>query len=92
MLIDILIFIIVKLFQTIFILFPEVSLADMPLIGSFLYDFLVLAVRMWNSFMITLPYAKIAWDAFVFVLLPFELAMIVLQFFLGSRSPVKNSD
>jgi len=66
---------------------PPVHLNALPFIGSGFYDLLVTMVSMWNAFIVTFPYAGIAWNVFLYVILPFELIMIIGKAFLGSRMP-----
>jgi len=50
-------------------------------------DALVSIVGTWNAFLVTFPYADIAWTMFIYFILPFELGMLLLKIILGSRTP-----
>jgi len=77
--------IIVAVFNTIMELIPSASIATIPLIGETVSAFLLTMIQTWNTFLITFPYAQTGWDVFRFVILPFELTLLVVNFFLGSR-------
>jgi len=53
--------------------------------------YLGLAVRYWNSFLDTVPYLQLPWTLFLTVILPFEVVLITLRFFLGNRTPVNTN-
>lgn len=72
---------------SIFSLLPVVNIASLPLIGPVLSSSLSQAVSVWNAFLVTFPYASIAWQVFLYVILPFELLMLIAKFFLGHRLP-----
>lgn len=40
----------------------------------------------WHGAMITVPYFQVVWTCFLYVM-AFELALLVLKLFLGSRAP-----
>jgi len=64
---------------------PEVSLSSV-----FGFDFasiLTSVVLTWNAFMITFPYAVVAWHMLIWVVLPFEALMLLGKFLLGHRMP-----
>jgi len=87
MIINFLINLILLVFGSIFVFFPQVFLNDIPLIGDFIVSTLELMVSYWNSFLVTFPYAQIAWQVFLYVIIPFEFLMLLGKFFLGSRMP-----
>jgi len=66
---------------------PKVTIASIPYAGSFMASTLTTVVGVWNSFLDTFPYAIVAWHMFLFVILPFEVIMLVMKFFLGHRTP-----
>lgn len=78
---------IVLLIQGVFSFLPTATLADIPVVGDSVRSILVTAVTSWNSFMQTFPYTIVLWEVFIYVIIPFEFAMMVLKLFLGSRSP-----
>lgn len=88
MIINLLINFILLVFGSLFVFFPEVHLIDIPVFGSLMVDYLTWAVTTWNSFLETFPYAQTAWQMLLFVVLPFELLMLVAKFFLGHRMPI----
>jgi len=87
MLITIFINIILFVVGGIFKLLPVVTIASIPYIGDQVSSFLVTMVTTWNAFIDTFPYAGIAWNVFIYVILPFEALMLLGKFFLGHRMP-----
>lgn len=81
---------ITQLFLAIFNFIPDVSLTDIPIMGDTIVSLLYSLVETWNAFLITFPYAEVAWNVLLYWIIPFELGLMVLKFFLGSRMP--NSD
>lgn len=77
--------------SVVFYIFPVVTIADIPLIGDAISSSLYTAMGYWNSFMVTFPYAEATWNAFLFVIIPFEVALLLLKFFLGHRTPIKET-
>jgi len=90
MIVSLFINIILAIFGTLFSFLPVVSLATIPVIGETIRELLITVVQMWNAFIITFPYAEIAWLNFLVIILPFEILMLVAKFFLGSRTPSQN--
>jgi len=78
-------------FAVIVIGFFSVRLADLPYIGTELVAILTTMIGVWNSFMLTFPYAETAWHVFIWVIVPFEITFMTLKFFLGSRLPSHNA-
>jgi len=68
-------------------LIPDSSLASIPIIGDDIQDILLLVVTKWNAFIETVPYFQLPWDLFIYAIY-FEISIIILRFFLGSRTPV----
>lgn len=79
--------IIVSIFGVLFWIFPEVTISGIPIIGQPVSDILTVAVQYWNSFMETFPYAQTLWYVFLYMVIPFELGLLILKVFLGSRTP-----
>jgi len=71
----------------IFYILPVVTVADIPYIGQNVSETLITAVKIWNTFMETLPYVETTWNIFLLVILPFEILMLIGKFFLGHRMP-----
>lgn len=88
MIITFLISIVVTILSLLFLFFPVVTIADIPIFGEFMSSTLYTAVTYWNSFMLTFPYAETAWNMFLLFVIPFEIGLLVLKFFLGHRTPV----
>jgi len=86
MIINLLINFILLIVGIIFSFFPVVTIASLPVVGEALSSTLTTMVRIWNSVIETFPYAGIAWQMFIFVVIPFEAIMILMKFFLGSRA------
>lgn len=70
---------------------PTATIASIPVIGSTMNSVLVAAIQSWNTFMETLPYAQISWQVFIYAIVPFELALLTLKIFLGSRTPSQHN-
>lgn len=87
MIINLLINLILLIFGAIFLILPEVSIADIPYVGFYIDDYLTFAVTTWNGFLDTFPYAQTAWHMFLVIILPFEILMLIAKFFLGHRTP-----
>ena len=75
----------------IFYFLPEVSLADIPIIGSSITTNLPIIVHHWNGFMEIFPYAEDTWNVFLYVIIPFEILLLIAKFFLGHHVPVNHS-
>lgn len=76
--------------NAIFWIIPDVSISDIPLIGSVARDSLITAVSYLNSFTSAIPYFQLPWNLFVFVILPFEITLLSLKFILGHRLPINH--
>jgi len=87
MIINLFINLVLLIFGSLFVFLPEVSISSIPYIGVPFYNLLVSLVSMWNAFISTFPYAGIAWNVLLFVILPFEVLMLLGKFFLGHRMP-----
>jgi len=68
-------------------LIPDSSLASIPIIGDDIQSILLWIVTTWNAFLVTVPYFQIVWDLFIYAIY-FEICIIILKFWLGSRTPV----
>ena len=90
MIIDLFIGVILSFIFAIFSFLPTVTIASLPIIGSAVSSTLILMIKYWNSFIETFPYAKLPWQIFLYVILPFEILMIIAKFFLGSRVPTND--
>jgi len=90
MIINFIISSILDFFTGIFSFLPEVSLSDIPVIGSSVSSTLSLMVTKYNALIETFPYAQTGFLIMVYVILPFEILMLVAKFFLGSRVPNNN--
>jgi len=74
--------------NVIFFLLPTATLASIPFIGSTISSTLTSFILWMNAFIDTFPYAEIVWNLFIYGVIPFELALIAMRFFFGSRTPV----
>lgn len=70
------------------LIFPRVTLENIWVIGPTLRETLVIAVGYMNTLFVTLPHIETVWNMFVFVIIPFELVLLVMKFILGHRTPV----
>jgi len=91
MIIVMLVSLLISLVSVIFVFLPVVTIATLPYVGPAISSTLVTVVGVWNAFLDTFPYAQIVWHVFLFIILPFEILMIVAKFFLGSRVPSNES-
>jgi len=91
MIFNALIYLILLVVSSIFSLLPVVSIASIPIIGPSVSTFLVTAVKLYNGFITTFPYAQTAFQALIYVIIPFELLMILGKFLLGSRVPANHN-
>ena len=71
-----------------FTFFPVVHLSNIPIIGGGITGILVGIIQTWNAFLITFPYAQIVWHIFLYLIIPFEISIILLRFFFGNRLPL----
>lgn len=92
MIIALLINILVGIFSILFGFFPVVTIADIPVIGESVSSILLQMVVMWNAFLLTFPYAQLPWNILLYVILPFEVLLLVFRFILGHRVPVSHAN
>lgn len=90
MIFNLLLNLILLVFGSLFVFFPVVAIADIPYVGSFLSSTLIQMIQVWNAFLITFPYAVTGWHIFLWVILPFEVLLLVMKFFLGHHVPTHN--
>jgi len=88
MIITLIINILVGAVSVLFVFFPVVSLSSIPYIGTGVSTGLTTMVGVWYGFLETFPYAQLPWNIFLFVILPFEIGLILLKFFFGNRLPI----
>jgi len=65
----------------------SVDLTNIPYIGDSVYSAVVVAVGYWNTALSVVPYLELPWNIFINFIIWFELALIILKVFLGSRTP-----
>lgn len=87
MIINLLINLVLLIIGSLFVFFPEVTLNDIPYVGIHFREILINTVGYWNSAVETLPYLQIGMTMFIYVILPFEITLLVLKVFLGHRLP-----
>jgi len=92
MIVDALITVIITILTGIFGFLPVVTVADIPVVGSQISSTLLWVVLKWNAFLDTFPYATIVWQIFLYVILPFELLLLLGKFFLGHRLPAHTNN
>jgi len=73
-------------------LIPSVTLASIPFIGNTVQSSLISFVTYLNAFIDIFPYAEIVWQLFIYGVIPFEIGLITLKFFLGNRTPARGID
>lgn len=66
---------------------PTVGVKDIPFIGSQVSYWFSLAVSYMNTAIAVFPFFAIVWHSFIYVILPFEFALLVAKFFFGHRLP-----
>jgi len=91
MIFNLLIYLVLLIVTSIFSLLPVVTLASIPIIGPSLQSILITMVRMYNSFIDTFPYAETAFNLLIYVIIPFELLMLLGKFLLGHRLPASHN-
>jgi len=64
-----------------------VTISSIPYVGVALSEILTTAVLKFNAFMVTFPYAQPVWFRFLWVIIPFEILLLVAKFFFGNRLP-----
>jgi len=71
-----------------FVYFPVVSIATIPVVGELTATGLLYLITKWNAVLFLLPYLHTTWVLFLGFIIPFEIGLAVLRFFLGHRMPV----
>jgi len=87
MIVNVIIIILQGTLTAIFFLLPTADLSSIPVIGDTIQSTLSSFITYINGFIDIFPYAGIVWNLFIYGIIPFELAIIGLRFFLGSRTP-----
>lgn len=90
MIIYLLLQLIVSILFVIFYLLPTATLISIPVIGAAISSTLTTVILSWNAFMVTFPYAQDLWYIFLYIILPFEIAVLTLKLFLGGRIPIQH--
>jgi len=67
--------------------FPVVTIASIPMVGPQISAVLVQVNGLFNAFLSLFPFAVIVWHLFIYVVLPFEVLLLVAKFFLGQHVP-----
>lgn len=67
---------------------PSVNISGILFIGDDLYNILVQMIRIWNGAIYSFPYLEIL-NIVLFVIISFELLVLVVKLLLGSRSPIR---
>jgi len=81
----------IAVLSIIFGFFGDAYIRDLPVIGSVVASSLEMAVMMFNSFAYTFPYVTPVFQTFLYIILPFEVSVKLIKFFLGNRSPVNTN-
>jgi len=87
MIINLILTVIIDLVSFIFSFVGSVTIADIPQIGTTISNGLLTMVTTWNAIIETVPYLEIVSFIFFWVIIPLEIGLLVLKFFLGSRVP-----
>lgn len=80
MIIQLFLQILISLITLLFSWLPDVTILPFGIDTALSY-----AVQLFHGAMSTLPYLEIVWTCFLY-LLGFEILLVILKFFLGSRS------
>jgi len=83
---------IIGIVTTLFGILPTATLDSLPIIGSTISDTIQTMVETWNAFMVTVPYAIVLWNVFIYVIIPFEIILLVTKAILGSRVPAHTTN
>jgi len=75
------------LFGMIFVFFPKVTIADIPLVGAPFSEYFSGFMDTWYTILTMIPYLQDVWFVLLWVILPFEIGLLVMKFFLGHRMP-----
>jgi len=78
---------ILVILKGIFSILPSVSIASIPIIGTSVSSTLTIIMGYLYGFLNVFPYAYDIWHVFLVVIIPFELILIIMKFFVGSRMP-----
>lgn len=87
MLLNLIIQIVLYILAGIFFYFPPANIANIPIVGQLISNILITMMQTWNAFMVTFPYAVFAWHMLLWVVIPFEIGMLIMKFFLGHHIP-----
>jgi hypothetical protein len=68
---------------------PTAHIGQVPLVGEDIVTYLNMMVGSYNLGASILPYLSIVKSMLVYVILPFEISVLLLKVFLGSRTPVR---
>lgn len=87
MIFNFLISFVVLILGSIFGLLPEYGISDIPYVGQWVYATLQIAVEYMNEFLTIVPPLETLWHVFIWVVIPFELVLMIVKLLLGSRTP-----
>ena len=68
---------------------PTVSIQTIPFVGLTFNSILVSMIHGYFGLIGTVPYLQVVFQAFAFVILPFEFVVLTIKIILGSRVPIK---
>ena len=88
MILNFIITVIFDTFNALFSIFPTASLSNIPYVGSLIVSTITSAVKTWNTILETIPYLQFSWNAFLYVIIPAEIILLLMKFALGSRAPI----
>jgi len=92
MIFNLLIYLVLLVVTSIFSLLPVVSISTIPVIGPTVASWLLYTVKLYNGLISTFPYAQVAFQVLIYVIIPFELLMLLGKFLLGHRLPINNQN
>lgn len=75
------------IYSLVFLLVSIASILPSAILPSYALSLLATAIGTYNSFLDIFPFATLPTQLFLGVVLPFELALLIGKFFLGSRLP-----
>jgi len=66
---------------------PDAHINEIPVVGTWIEEILINMVTVWNSLQITIPYFTDTMVVFIYAIIPFEIALLILKLILGNRVP-----
>jgi len=71
-----------------FTLLPEATLESLPYVGDTIDSTLNSMMWYWNTIIDNIPYLQYSYNVFLWVIIPFELSILIFKVFAGQRTPI----